>query len=102
MAIAKQKVLFSFYNFTAMQIKVFKKLLQLQTCLGDFIAKAVKGIITRVTGEVLHLVVQNPRKLIIHGIRQSQVCHFSIVLHKPHVYILQVKKWHSSCMKKVI
>lgn len=61
---------------------------KLQTCLGDFIAKAVKSIITGVAREELHLVVQNPRKLIIHGICQGHVCHLAIIFHKPHVYIL--------------
>ena len=68
------------------------------TCLANFTSYTTESISTRVAGEKLHLLMQNPRKLIIHCISRCIVGNSSIIFHEPHLNVLQVGKWNSPCV----
>lgn len=64
--------------------------------LTDFPTETVECVGAGVAGEVLHLLMEDPRELIIHGIGERIMGDSAIVLDEPHLDVLEVKKGNSS------
>jgi hypothetical protein len=47
------------------------------------------------------LLVEHPGELIVHGVRQRGVGDSAVILHEPHLDVLQVEKGDPSCIMKV-
>jgi len=62
------------------------------SCLADFSTETVERVGAGVAGEELHLVVEDPGELIVHGVGERGVRDSAVVLHEPHLDILQVEK----------
>ena len=67
------------------------------SCLADFSTETVERVGAGVAGEELHLVVEDPGELIVHGVGKGGVRDSAIVLHEPHLDILQVEKGDPPC-----
>ena len=68
------------------------------TRLADFAAEAVERVGAGVAGEELHLLVQHPGELVVHGIGQRGMGDPAVVLHEPHLDVLEINEGNSPCI----
>jgi hypothetical protein len=69
------------------------------TCLTDFSTERVERVGTGVTGEELHLLMEDPGELIVHGVSQGGTRDPPVVLDESHLDVLQIEKGDPSCIK---
>lgn len=67
-----------------------------ETCLVNFSSDAIDSICRRAAGKKLHLLMQYSREFVIYRVSRRMLCYFAIVFHKPHMNLLQVRKWDTS------
>ena len=53
-----------------------------------------------IAGEELHLLMEHPGELIVHGVSQRRVGDSAVVFHEPHLDALQVEEGDPSCITK--
>lgn len=87
-------------NIQSLHISLLLKMIN-STCLANFCSNTVERICTGVTGEKLHLLVQHSWEFIIHSICRRIRSHSPIILHKPHLNILQIRERNPSWIKAV-
>ena len=67
------------------------------TRLTDFATEAVERVGAGVAREELHLLMEHPGELVVHGIGQRGAGDPAVVLHEPHLDVLQIYEGNSPC-----